>query len=84
MEQTAVGDGKERRVLFDGALDVDFVPVTAEFMEELIQHPEGQQMIKNGSRIIVDKDRFGDRLTVDYGLSQHWGTPPPLKPLISW
>lgn len=75
LEQTAVGNGKERRVLFDGALDVDFVPVTAEFMEKLLQDPEGQQIIKNGSRIIVDKDRFVDRLTDGSDLNLDWHAP---------
>lgn len=75
LERTAVGEGKERRVLFDGGLDVDFVPVTAEFMEELLRHPEGQQILQNGFRIILDKDRFGDGLKIDSKRNLHWRPP---------
>ena len=75
LEQIAVGNGKERRVLFDGALDVDFVPVTSEFMEELLRHPAGQQMISNGFRIIVDKDCFSDRLTGGSETDLEWHAP---------
>jgi len=56
LERTATGDGQERRVLFDGALDVDFVPVPVEAIPMLPQDHEVQSMVGRGVRVIMDKD----------------------------
>ncbi len=56
LENTAVGGGKERRVLFEEGLDVDiaFFPVSA--LPELEQDPEPLGVFAKGVRVLFDKD----------------------------
>lgn len=64
LEGTATGDGRERRVLFDGAVDVDFVPKSSDFIEHqqlpAVILEQVNHHIKSGMRILVDKDGFSD------------------------
>ena len=57
VEGTATGEGHERRVLFEGALDVDFIPVpAAAFASPGTQPPMFRDIIRRGVRVILDKD----------------------------
>lgn len=57
LEETSVGNMKERRVLFDGGLDVDFIPVPL----AAIQNGWPQEVIgvlHRGYTMILDKDNL--------------------------
>jgi aminoglycoside 6-adenylyltransferase len=74
LEPTPDGRGFERRVLFEGGLDVDFVPdVAADLWSVLDQgFPPGlADMVRRGIRFLVDKDGVAERF---------WRVkvPPPL------
>ena len=58
IEDTAVGGGKERRVLFDGGLDVDFsvFPVRAVYL--LSDQLEVKAVFQRGFRVLFDKDHL--------------------------
>ncbi len=65
LEPTAAGGGMERRVLFAGGLDVDFSIIPCAKAEEMIQHgipPEVAEVIRRGSRVLLDKDGLAARL----------------------
>lgn len=64
-EPTPDGGGFERRVLFEGGLDVDFAPVpVAEFRQMLDTElpPDLVDIIQRGIRILLDKDNLAERL----------------------
>jgi aminoglycoside 6-adenylyltransferase len=72
-EQTGTGEGTERRTLFEGGLDVDFVPIPVELMRQIASGmwpADVVATIRRGMRVLLDKDG----LTV--GLPQ----PPPEEP----
>jgi aminoglycoside 6-adenylyltransferase len=77
VENTAMGGGKERRVLFENGLDVDFAIMPLEIIEQMRIHgiPEdARYSLGRGIKIIIDKDGILDRLfTVDLKLE----TPHP-------
>jgi len=63
VEPTATGDEMERRVLFDGMLDVDFAIIPEEKAQKLLQAgitPQTATQISNifgrGMRVLLDKD----------------------------
>jgi len=56
IEKTAVGNGKERRVLFDDALDVDFSIFSVHVFKQLIENNDIQQILSRGIRVLMDKD----------------------------
>ena len=67
VEATAVGAWRERRVLFDGARDVDFSVVPADLLNELNAMRQGDPLhaevgatIARGYRVLIDRS---DRLT---------------------
>lgn len=55
LEKTAVGDGIERRVMFDPHLDVDFVILTPEYFSGMLQIKEVQQVFQKGYKVLFDK-----------------------------
>ena len=55
LEKTAVGNGIERRVMFNPHLDVDFVILTPEHFSGMLQLKEVQQVFKNGYQVLFDK-----------------------------
>lgn len=57
IEKTADGKGRERRVLFENALDVDFVPIPAEALSSNAP-PDAflLSIFHRGYRIVLDKD----------------------------
>ena len=62
VEKTAVGGGKERRVLFENAMDVDFAVFSEEGFTQAIKEVEIQAVFKRGFRILLDKSGFVDTL----------------------
>ncbi|WP_213371383.1 aminoglycoside 6-adenylyltransferase [Mesobacillus boroniphilus] len=55
LEKTAVGDGIERRVMFNPHLDVDFVILTPEYFSGMLQIKEVQQVFQKGYKVLFDK-----------------------------
>lgn len=65
VEPTPDGDGLERRVLFEGGLDVDFAPEPVARLEAMLDQglpPPVADLIGRGVRFLVDKDGFAARL----------------------
>ena len=59
------GRGFERRVLFEGGLDVDFVPSPVEFFRQMLDTgllPDVADLLHRGVRFLVDKEGFAERL----------------------
>lgn len=55
LEKTSLGDGIERRVMFDPHLDVDFVILTPEYFAGMLQVKEVQQVFQKGYKVLFDK-----------------------------
>ncbi|MBU0492191.1 MAG: aminoglycoside 6-adenylyltransferase [Chloroflexi bacterium] len=58
-EPTGTGEGMERRVLFEGGLDVDFALVPADVVGQMVEagpHPDVADIVRRGVRIVLDKD----------------------------
>ena len=56
LEDTPIGDTKERRVLFQGALDVDFAILSSHDFDELKDEPEISSVFSRGYKVLIDKD----------------------------
>ena len=64
VEQTP-GGGPERRVMFEGGLDVDFAIIPAEWSQQVMSvgiPPDLADIIRRGVRVIVDKDGLAAQL----------------------
>jgi aminoglycoside 6-adenylyltransferase len=64
VEPTPGDGGYERRVLFEGGLDVDFAPVAAEEMRRMAGKPLPPMIadiFRRGARFILDKDGWAER-----------------------
>jgi aminoglycoside 6-adenylyltransferase len=62
---TEVGDGLQRRVIFDGALVVDFILVPTTIVDDIEQYgmpAEIAAVLRRGVRILFDKDGVANRL----------------------
>jgi aminoglycoside 6-adenylyltransferase len=73
LEPTAVGGGTERRVLFEGGLDVDFALVPVELVQQFAAQgwpPEVAGVLRRGMRFALDKD----------GLAASMVLPPDERP----
>jgi aminoglycoside 6-adenylyltransferase len=80
LEPTAVGGGTERRVLFEGGLDVDFSPFPVEFVQQFAAHglpPEVAGVIRRGLRFVLDKD--GLAASLELPLDEQPGPQPPAQ-----
>lgn len=60
--EDTLGGGKERRVLFNEALDVDFVFVSRGQLEALVHSEDGEVILGKGYDILVDKIGIGEVL----------------------
>lgn len=69
--EKTLGGVSERRVLFAGGHDFDFVFIADGQLNRLIQSPETAAVIKRGQRVLVDKDRVMTRITLPLS-----GRPP--------
>lgn len=75
-EATATGGLTERRALFDGALDIDFVPLPAEDFRRMLRQgfpPAVASVLARGLRFILDKDGMAQQLIPP-------GAHPPASP----
>jgi aminoglycoside 6-adenylyltransferase len=64
VEPTPDGRGFERRVLFEGGLDVDFAPNTVAELQGMLDQgfpPDVADIVHRGVRIILDKDGLIER-----------------------
>lgn len=84
IEPTSTGGEKERRVLFEGMLDVDFAIVPHEKAKKLFENVtdlQGAAQIANlfgrGMRVLLDKDRMADQLRTFIASIEK---PPPSPP----
>jgi aminoglycoside 6-adenylyltransferase len=84
IEPAATGGGEERRVLFEGMLDVDFAIMPAEKNQKLLMGTENKQeivqianVVARGMRILIDKD---NTLTALQSLVGTMERPAPKKP----
>lgn len=65
LEPTAGGGGMERRVLFEGMLDVDFAIFPIKDIQYLVQNEISQQVAEifgRGTRILLDKDGMASQI----------------------
>lgn len=65
VEPTATGGEMERRVLFNGGLDVDFSVIPCAKVEQMIQHgvpSEVAEVFRRGKRVLLDRDGLAARL----------------------
>ncbi|MBL7200479.1 MAG: aminoglycoside 6-adenylyltransferase [Anaerolineae bacterium] len=65
IESTPEGDAFEQRVLFEGGLDVDFVPSSVGQFRKMLSEglpPADAEMVRRGIRVLVDKDGLSERL----------------------
>jgi len=64
LEDTPIGDTKERRVLFQGALDVDFAALPSGNFDEVKEDHEIRSTFSKGYKVLIDKDGLFD--TIDF------------------
>jgi aminoglycoside 6-adenylyltransferase len=62
LERTAAGQETERRVLFEGGLDVDFVPLSVARIQQMGQDPIVSAITGRGVRVLLDKDNIASQL----------------------
>jgi aminoglycoside 6-adenylyltransferase len=55
LEPTAVGRAFERRVLYEGGLDVDIAAFTPAWLERAVEDPETASVVRRGHRVLLDK-----------------------------
>ena len=82
LERQAVGEGLERRVLFEGALDVDFVPLANEAVRQMALEgwpPEVATVLRRGFRLVLDKDDLLSLLTGGVPAPTLSSAPPPTQ-----
>lgn len=56
VEPTPVGNLRERRVLYAGALDVDFTVMTPGLLPQMVQDSAAAEILRRGMRVLLDKD----------------------------
>lgn len=77
LEATPIGDVMERRALFEGAIDVDFIFVPQDAISRLVQTTEIAAILRRGVRALIDKDRMMSRITLPLG--RHIAYQPPTQ-----
>jgi aminoglycoside 6-adenylyltransferase len=60
--EKTVGGGVERRVVFENALDVDFLLFSEASFKQCIKQYEVQELFKRGNRVLLDKNGFANVL----------------------
>jgi aminoglycoside 6-adenylyltransferase len=82
LERQAVGEGLERRVLFEGALDVDFIPLPNEAVRRMALEgwpPEVAAVLRRGFRVVLDKDDLLSLLVGGVPATTPSSAPPPTQ-----
>jgi aminoglycoside 6-adenylyltransferase len=72
LEDTPVGGAAERRVLYDGGLDVDFAFFTVSSLRQSVVDPQAAGVLRRGHRVLVDKVGIADLAAAALALE-----PPP-------
>ena len=69
IETAGDGETQELRVLFDGGVDVDFVPVSIDAANSALESEDGIVPVtfQRGYRFIIDKDGFADKAAAHFG-----------------
>ncbi|WP_238378860.1 aminoglycoside 6-adenylyltransferase [Halalkalibacillus sediminis] len=62
LENTAVGGGTERRILFEGGQDVDFAVFPTTYIKHLEKDTQALGVLAKGVRVLIDKDKMTDSL----------------------
>lgn len=77
IERTATGDAHERRALYAGGVDVDFVPLPVELIRGEMP-PQAAAVLRGGYRLLVDKEACAAKLqAVIASLSALEASRPP-------
>jgi aminoglycoside 6-adenylyltransferase len=63
-ERTDTGQATEHRVLFEGGLDVDFIPIARDDVPRAFQVSPLADIVRGGLRVLLDKDGALSALTV--------------------
>ncbi len=90
IEETSGGDEQERRVLYEGMLDVDYAIFPAIKLEQLLNVEANTQLpaetalelanaFGRGMRIILDKDGLGEKLKATSQVSSSRSLNHPIK-----
>ncbi|MGD9092112.1 MAG: aminoglycoside 6-adenylyltransferase [Anaerolineales bacterium] len=85
LEPTPDGGGNERRVLFEGGLDVDFVPESIAVLEAMFDQgfpKDVADIFRRGVRVLVDKDRYSGRFQ-DIKIDPPGYSPPTEKEYLN-
>lgn len=80
VEPTADGRGMERRVLFEGGLDVDFAPIPVDLIQQMANEgvpPDVADTLRRGVRVLLDKDGLTTRLRASAAV--HRPPEPPAQ-----
>jgi len=80
VEPTGDGRSRERRVLFEGGLDVDFAFFPASLIEGMLTAgipPDAADAFRRGARVLVDKDGLAARVLTAAAKLPPWSPPPP-------
>lgn len=79
LEPTPGGGGMERRVLYDGWLDVDFAFFSTKAAQQMVQNPapsDFYNLLGRGTRVLLDRDGLVDTLA---GVQENSSSPTPPK-----
>jgi aminoglycoside 6-adenylyltransferase len=74
LEHTHTGGLVERRVLFDGGHDVDFIPVPFELVRDGIP-VDAENVLRKGYTVLIDKDGLSSKLPRDFNDSRNFSSP---------
>ena len=80
LEPTATGGQIERRVLFEGMLDVDFSIIPKRIVERLLQNnipPQIAEIFSRGARVFIDKDGMAAQFHVYISSAESLSPGPP-------
>jgi aminoglycoside 6-adenylyltransferase len=78
LESTGDGNRMERRVLFEGGLDVDLTPISTAQVMLMVSGPlppDAADVLRRGTRLLIDKDDLGRQLLVQDLGSQRFLPP---------
>ena len=82
VEETAGGLLMERRVLFEGGLDVDFLPIPLDIFRQVVEMgvtPDTANLFGRGVRVLFDKDGLSAKLEVFKGEGQLLQSPSEVE-----
>lgn len=80
VEPTGDGRSKERRVLFEGGLDVDFAFFPVGLIEGMLAAgipPDAADAFRRGARVLVDKDGLAGQILAATAKLPPWSPSPP-------